>query len=160
MQTILDLAEANAHLLRAMLADIPPADLCRQPNGIRNHAAWQVGHVAFVRSAVAKMLGADAGLPETWAALFAPGTDPTADAATYPTKDELTAAFDRAHRASCDAVAKATPGALDQPPPVERLRGRFPTMRHLAFGMLTIHDAMHIGQLSVWRRAMGLPRTI
>ena len=82
---------------------------------------------------------------------------------TFDTLDEVgqhQLAFERAHRASCDAVAKVTPAALDQPPPLERLRGRFPTMRHFAAGMLTIHDAMHLGQFSVWRRATGLPRVI
>jgi hypothetical protein len=37
---------------------------------------------------------------------------------------------------------------------------RFPTKRILLAGMFGTHDGLHLGQLSVWRRLMGLPRVL
>jgi hypothetical protein len=160
MKTILEISAVNAGLFRRMLADVAPADMCRQPGGIVNHAAWQIGHVTFVRGAMARELGGDAGVPADWAGLFAPGTAPTADAARYPSKEELLAAFERAQRHVCELAAEAAADKLDQPTPIERLRATFPTVRTLVAGMLTLHDGLHLGQLSVWRRVQGLPRVI
>ncbi len=36
------------------------------------------------------------------------------------------------------------------------LRGQFPTVGHAVLDILTAHTAMHVGQITVWRRAMGL----
>ena len=89
MKTIIDLAYGHAVLLRKMLADVSSADLCAQPNGVVNHAAWQTGHITFVRALVAGMIGAKPTAPGSWAPLFAPNTRPVPDATKYPSKAEL-----------------------------------------------------------------------
>ena len=61
-----------------------------------------------------------------------------------------------AHARLADAVTKAAPETLAQPAP-ERIRERFPTVGALLVGLMTSHHASHNGQLSAWRRAMGLP---
>ena len=160
MDAILELSGANAGLFQKMLADVAPADMCRQPNGILNHAAWQIGHVTFVRSAMMQLLGAPGEVPADWAGLFAPGTTPSADAGKYPSKEELLAAFGRAQRRVIDVVKGTTADVLERPTPIEGIRGMFPTVGRLVAGMLTTHDGMHLGQLSVWRRVQGLPRVI
>ena len=161
MKMIVDLAEGHRQLLDQMLADVPPGEMCRQPNGLRNHAAWQVGHLAFVRSAVAKLLGGeDPGLGEEWGAKFGRGTEPTDDPAHDPAKEDLVAKFAAAHEAALRAVGRADDAALERPNPIPGLAKRFPTMRALVVGMFGTHDGLHLGQLSVWRRAMGLPRVL
>ena len=160
MKTIIDLANGNATLLRKMLGDVPPADLCKQPNGIVNHAAWQTGHITFVRSPMIGMLGGTPTVPESWAPLFAPGTEPTSDASKYPAKAELLSAYERTHETLMCALAAAPDSLLDGSHPVEPLKWLFPTMRTLVTGVVTTHDCMHLGQFSVWRRQMGLPRVI
>ena len=160
MQIVLDVSAANAGLFRRMLADVAPDDMCRQPNGIVNHAAWQIGHVTFVRGAMVRVLGGNVDVPADWAGLFAPGTAPTADATRYPSKEELLAAFERAQQRVCDTLAEAGTDKLEQPTPIEGVRVTFPTVRTLVAGMLTTHDGLHLGQLSVWRRVQGLPRVI
>jgi uncharacterized damage-inducible protein DinB len=64
--------------------------------------------------------------------------------------------LEEAHTRLADAVTKATPEVLAQPAP-EKIRARFPTVGVLLIGMMTSHEASHNGQLSAWRRAMGLP---
>lgn len=160
MKTIIDLANGNAALLRKMLADVDPADLCKQPNGVVNHAAWQTGHITFVRSLVIGMLGGKPTVPESWGPLFAPNTHPMADAAKYPSKSELAAAYERTHESLMAAIAAAPDSLLDGPHPVEPLKWLFPTMRTFVAGVVTTHDCLHLGQFSVWRRQMALPRVI
>ena len=160
MDTVLEISNANAMLFRRMVADVAPEQMCLQPNGMVNHAAWQIGHVSFVRASMVQLLGGDAGLPPGWAGLFAPGTTPTAEAGTYPSKQELLAGFEQAHRRVLEAAKGATPETLEQPTPIPQIRSMFPKLQHLVAGMLTTHDGMHLGQLSVWRRVQGLPRVI
>jgi hypothetical protein len=160
MKTIIELANGNAALLRKMVADVDPGDMCKQPNGVVNHAAWQTGHITFVRSIVVGMLGGTPTVPESWGLLFAPNTQPAADASKYPSKSELTTAYDETHKTLMAAIAAAPDSLLDGPHPVEPLKWLFPTMRHFAAGVVTTHDCLHLGQLSVWRRQLGLPRVI
>ena len=160
MKTIIDLANGNAALLRKMLADVAPADLCKQPNGVTNHAAWQSGHITFVRSLMIGMLGGTPTAPESWAPLFAPNTQPAADASKYPSKSELQSTYERTHDSLMAAIAAAPDSLLDRPHPIEPLKWLFPTMRTLVAGVVTTHDSLHLGQFSVWRRQLGLPRVI
>ena len=46
---------------------------------------------------------------------------------------------------------------LAGPLPDERYRDVFPALGHAILHILTVHTAIHLGQLSPWRRAMGLP---
>ena len=55
-----------------------------------------------------------------------------------------------------EAYRAADESLLNQPAP-EPMRGRFQTLGILAAALLSMHFALHNGQLSAWRRAMGLP---
>jgi hypothetical protein len=68
----------------------------------------------------------------------------------------LLQALEDAHARLADAVMKASQEVLNQPTP-EKFRNRFPTVGALLAGLMTSHEASHNGQLSAWRRAMGLP---
>jgi hypothetical protein len=48
---------------------------------------------------------------------------------------------------------------MREPIPDVRFREMFPTLGHTVVHMLAAHTAAHIGQVVVWRRAMGLPTT-
>jgi uncharacterized damage-inducible protein DinB len=77
-------------------------------------------------------------------------------AAGYPAKAVLLKAYEEAHQRLVAAALAATPEQLQELPP-ERFRSRFPTLGHVMLHMLTNHQAVHLGQLSAWRRALGLP---
>jgi uncharacterized damage-inducible protein DinB len=55
------------------------------------------------------------------------------------------------------AVDQLDDSHLDEPFPVESYRVIFPTIRHALTQVLAGHTAYHIGQVTIWRRAMGLP---
>ncbi len=120
--------------------------------------AWIIGHLALVSNHVTAMLG---GTPkvdtEAWGPLFGGGSVAAADGAGYPTWDELQAAFREGHGLITAAVEGATAEQLAQPNPVEMLREGLPTMGDFLSFVTTSHVALHLGQLSTWRRVQGQP---
>ena len=143
---------------KKLVADVTDERLVGQPvDGITmNHAAFLLGHLAWAKDNVVKMLGGESALPADWKDRFGAGSQPAGDRASYPSKAELLAALESAHARLAAAAASAPPEVLDRPAP-ERMLGRFPTMRHLVLGLMVGHYANHLGQLSAWRRAMGFP---
>jgi hypothetical protein len=160
LQTIVDVSECNVNLLENMLKDVPPEHMCHQPPGLPNHPTWQVGHMATVRFFITKTLETPADFPEAWLPLFSPQSVPTAEAARYPQKDELIATFKQVHRAAVDALKRATPSQLGAAHGIANLNALGSTVGLLVSTTLTMHDGLHLGQLSDWRRVMGLPRAL
>lgn len=120
--------------------------------------AWIIGHLALVSNHVAAMLGGSPKVDtEVWGPLFGGGSVATADAAGYPAWDELLAAFREGHSLITAAVAGATDEQLAQPNPVDMLREGLPTMHDFVSFVLSSHVALHLGQLSTWRRVQGQP---
>lgn len=142
---------------KMLVADVPEEQMTAQPvpNRVINHPAFLLGHLAWANdNAVALVGGAPqlAHLKET----YGMGAKPSADRATYAPKSQLIDWLGQAHRSLLAAVESATPEALAKPAP-ERMRGMFPTVGTMLAGLMTGHYTNHLGQLSAWRRAMGLP---
>ena len=143
--------------LREQVADVGAADMVAQPNGIMNHPAWVVGHLTHACQLLGSVIGLPAWLPSDWAERFGTGSVPAADAGLYETKSDALAILREAQARITRAAAGLDDCRLDEPFPDESYRAVFPTIRHALTQVLVGHTANHIGQLSVWRRAMGLP---
>ncbi|HEX8912262.1 MAG TPA: DinB family protein [Humisphaera sp.] len=127
------------------------------PGVTMNHAAWTVGHLAWANDNMLRRLKRTPALDETWRANFAMGTKPLPDRSAYPPAEVLLREFEAAHHRLAEAVAATPPEVFAAAPEEERMRLRFPTIGHLAAGLMSAHYASHNGQLSAWRRAMGFP---
>ena len=74
-----------------VLDGIPESMAARIPAPFRNHILWQAGHIYLVQERFSYLVhGLDAQIPESFMALFAPGTTPLAWTATPPTLSEVT----------------------------------------------------------------------
>lgn len=149
-----------------LLAGVQPGQFARKPRADgkvidTNHPAFVYGHLSLYPARILGFLKLDpapAAVPVAWVQLFNPGTpchdDP--DGRIYPPMAELTAAYCRTY----DAVLAALPGvsdaALAAPTPDERYRAFLPVVGAAALSMLNNHPALHFGQISAWRRCMGL----
>ena len=154
-----NVSRLNLWYSQKLVADVPDEQMCAQPvaGRVMNHPAFLLGHLAWAAGDVATgLLGLPPACPEGWKELFGMGAAPSADRSRYPSKAVLLQTLEDAHARLADAVAKATPETLDRPAP-ERMRSRFPTVGAMLVGLMTAHEASHNGQLSAWRRAMGLP---
>lgn len=143
--------------LHEQVADVPAADMVAQPNGIKNHPAWVIGHLTYTCQMVGGIIGVAEWLPNDFAKRFGTGSVPIADTNAYETKDEALARLRDARSRITRAVDQLADAQLDAPFPDELYRDVFPTIRHAITQVLVGHTANHIGQLTVWRRSMGLP---
>jgi hypothetical protein len=151
-----------------LIAGVSAADFGRlaRPGGQvvqSNHPAFVLGHLCLYPPRVLEHLGRPLGAaacPPGYEPLFKNGVECTddPDGNRYPAMSELTARFFEGYRAATDAVAAASDESLLAPNPTEgRMRELFPTLGGMLNFYLNGHAMSHLGQLSAWRRAMGLP---
>ena len=144
--------------LRDQVADVPAGSMAAQPRGTVNHPAWLIGHLTLVCQLLGGAVGVAPWLPRDLAERFGQGSKPVGDAGSYEPKDVALARLGDAAARLTGVIEQLDNARLDAPFPVESYREVFPTLRHALTQVLVGHTAYHIGQLSVWRSAMGLPR--
>ena len=142
--------------LRRLVADVPDEIMTRQAHHVVNHPSWVIGHLTYSCQAIGGEMGLDPWLPEHWETDFGAGSTPTDELARYPKKAALLAALADAQQRIVSRLKSIGESALEEPLPHERHRPVFPTLGHAVTHILTSHAAVHVGQLTVWRRAVGL----
>lgn len=127
-----------------------------------NHPAWAFGHLGLYPARVLEMLGLDGSkvaAPAGYEGLFKDGTacqdDPTGK--IYPAMESVTAHYFRATGVVLDTVVRLDDKALLAATVEEKYREAFPLVGGRVNFMLNNHVMMHLGQVSAWRRCMGLP---
>ncbi|MCC7387598.1 MAG: DinB family protein [Phycisphaerales bacterium] len=151
-----------------LLEGVTPAQFARQPlgrNGIidTNHPAFIFGHLSVYPARICAIAGiTDSALanPPGFEGLFAAGSvckdDP--DGTTYPPMQEVTAHFFEGHRQMFARLAELSDEQLAAPHGQENDFSRaFPSRAALLAFYVGPHPFTHIGQMSAWRRCMGLP---
>lgn len=156
---LLSIYDRNLDYARRLIADLPEDQCCIQPAANMNHALWVLGHLAFVADKVTgqMVLGLERRTPASWDPLFDNKSKPVADPANYPPKEELFRALSDGHARVAAALRQADASLLSRPMPHEGFARRFPTVAQGLIHTMIGHEQMHLGQLSAWRRAQGLP---
>ncbi|HJT77270.1 MAG TPA: DinB family protein [Gemmataceae bacterium] len=142
---------------RMLLDGIADERMTEQPLPGVNHPAWVLGHLALTTDNALGWLGAEKALPPEWAALFGAGSKPTASRGDYPAKEELVRAVEQGFERVRQRVQAAPPEQLARPTTHPRMRETLPTVKDGVAFLLTGHLGVHLGQLSTWRRMIGLP---
>ena len=143
--------------LREQVADVPDAEMVAQPNAIANHPAWVIGHLTYTCQMLGGVIGVPEWLADDWANRFGAGSVPVPDPAAYETKEQALAILRDAQSRVARAVERLDDARLDEPFPDPSYLDVFPTIRHALTQVLVGHTSYHVGQLTVWRKAMGLP---
>ncbi len=142
---------------RPSIADLGDEHLALEPAPNAKTAGWILAHLCVTGDYVRRKLGSAPMTPKAWGASFAPGTKPSAVASDYPRMTELRDTFERVYL-DLAAVAPTVPvTVLEQVNPLELTRDRFPTAGQFFTYIMTGHLGYHLGQLSGWRAAAGLP---
>jgi hypothetical protein len=142
--------------LRRLVADVPEEMWARQAGGVVNHPAWVVGHLVYSAQAIGGEMGLAPWLAADWADRFGTGSVPLPERERYPSSADLLAARAEAQRRVLGRLAELGEAALAAPLPDARHRATFPTLGHAVLHILTVHAAVHVGQVTAWRRAVGL----
>lgn len=155
-------ALANMRRVRGMLKNalegIEPERWCWQPTAGINHVAWQVGHLAVAQHALClkRVRGdspADARfLPDDYYQRFGRGSKPAAGAGANPSPEELLKVLDAVEECVQTEVAEKSDEQLDTP-----LDPPHPMFSTVLGGVefAAMHEAMHVGQITLLRRLMG-----
>jgi hypothetical protein len=144
--------------IKLLTEDVEDGELTVQPAAGMNHPAWILGHLTITREWVKDLLKlpARAGWDGAgWMAKFNRGSAITGARGDYPAKAELLGALEETHREIEAAARGLTEADLAREMPVERLRSVFSCVGDMVVGLMTTHEAFHMGQLSAWRRARG-----
>src|SRR5262249_32436995 len=104
-----------------------------------------------------RVWGKDHALPKDWIGLFNLASKPTDDRTLYPAKAALWEAYEKSYQRIVDAVRSASAEDMAREFPNPKLRESLPTVGVAMIHILTSHQGQHLGQLSAWRRALGLP---
>jgi len=162
------LGRVGAGLSDRLLEGVGPERFARQPEAAAggriacNHPAFIFGHLALYPPRMLEMLGAapEPAAPEGFEARFAAGIpcrdDP--EGRLYPGMDAILGAFRDGYGALLETLPAVPDERLAAGNPHEALRERLglATVGEACAFMLTGHVQFHLGQLSTWRRAMGL----
>ena len=141
-----------------LTADLSDADLAKRPAEGMNPPAWILGHLVLVADSAVMLLGGEGVCPPEWRTWFGKDSVPLAAGGPQLSKNELMTRLAERHSEVDRLLAKGVaPARLDEPNPREHLRAALPTVGHFLTHMLTTHPGTHLGQLSAWRRAVGLP---
>ena len=153
---VLNSYEIHLDFLQRLVSDLNEEQMVAQPNGAPNHPAWTIGHLVQSCQAISGELGLAAWLPDDWQERFGTGSTPVCDTTQYPDKEALLSRIDEAKTKLSEGLHDLGDSGLTSPLPDIRYRDRFPTIGHAVIHILSGHTALHLGQLTVWRRAMGL----
>ncbi len=129
------------------------------PSGSTSHIAWQVGHLAVAEYGL--MLFRQRGRAEGDIELmpgwlrknFGKGTQPSNEPTDNPSRDELLAILDRIHQRSMKEAAFYEASSLVEP--ADMPYAVFP-MKLGALLFAPLHESIHIGQIGILRRILGL----
>lgn len=147
------------HLLSQLdrvAADLDETHVALQPMAGVKTAGWLLGHLAVTGDFALRLCGHKPVCPPEWRALFNPGTQPSEDAAVYPSVAALRDSAHAVYAKLCAAVPDADPDLLAVENPYVPARGSFPRARDFVGYMISGHLGYHLGQLVAWRAAAGL----
>ncbi len=162
------IAEHLTHCLRVTISygetlttNIPAEDFAHIPHPGMNHPAFCLGHLSLYPNELLRLLGRKEHIVDKpdFVPLFQAGTQCVEQDGRYPPKHDITRFYFDRHHVLCDALADVgdkLPGLM-QGCPHSPFKRWFPTIGATLIYYLNNHHMQHLGQISAWRRVMGLP---
>lgn len=140
----------------SLLKEWPQDKFAHQIQPTDNHPIWVMGHLASTDAWVASMYGIKgAEVPDTYKAMFGPGSKPTTDKNAYPPASDVRATFERTHEALLAWLESAPEAELDAS--IKEKTGGFADDGWDAMLKLAWHEGLHFGQVATIRKGLGLP---
>ena len=146
----------NGDYALKLTADLTAEQMVHQPAAGMNHPAWVLSHLHAYHPVMIDLL---TGKTPTDPLNHEYGmkSSPVADASAYLPKDELRDAFAQGHADVASALEATTAELLGSSMPLDRWTQRFPQVGSILPYLMSRHEALHLGQISAWRRVQGLP---
>lgn len=145
--------------LHTMVEGFPADKACHQPFPGANHMLWNMGHIAWVDDLfLTSLAGQPSALSPAFIEKFAWKTTPTSNPADYPDLLTVRRHLDERRltltkwfrRLTAPQLAAATPANFQD---MAKIFADLP-------GSIAGHECMHVGQITVVRKSLGLARQI
>lgn len=145
----------QAFILEPLLDDVKHEPLATPTDDGGNHPLWIVGHIAFSEASFHHMMTGKPHELEHWRELFNGGTKPIADAAIYPSFEEVHKAMHAQRKKTLAMLDKMTDADLDKPcANVPEERKEFFGTYGKALIIMALHPMHHRGQIADVRRSL------
>jgi uncharacterized damage-inducible protein DinB len=148
--------ETSDRAVLQLVEDMKDAPLTQPTPRGGNHPLWVLGHLTFIEGNVPRILFGEPNPVAHWAPLFAPGTEPRTDAASYPPLEEILRTYRDLRARNLQALERIGEAGLDRPAedPPDGMQHIFRTVGE-TFLVVALHQMNHRGQLADARRACG-----
>ncbi len=159
VDSIIPAATMSLGYLLSLAEDIPADRWADKAIEGMNHPAFLYGHLAIYGNRMLEFIGRTDLVNEVPfdAEKVAAGSECQDDASLYPTKDVVLPYLKERYETVIATLPSVDPEVFAKENPVEgRFREMLPTIGAVAVFMLNNHVMMHAGQVSHWRRAIGL----
>lgn len=151
--------ERNAGYGLRLLGGLEEGQLIAQPvvGRVMNHPAWIFSHLNLYAEIAVKLTRGE-GFEDPAEHRYGQKSAPLADGSAYASRAEMEEAWTRWHAEGTAALRSASVALTSSLNPLERWRGVHPTVGDMLVTLMVKHEAGHLGQMSAWRRGMGLER--
>jgi DinB superfamily len=140
-----------------LVEDLTDEQMVLRPGGNMNHPAWILGHVSLYHPVILQLLKGDTvNDPKNDPVFGFAGHGPLDDVAKYGGKEAIVSRFATGHENVVQALLAAKPEDFRRQPSLERWAKIYPTVEFMLPDLILHHESLHIGQISIWRRAAGL----
>lgn len=150
----------NGAYARRLVDDLAPDQWLAQPipggEPVMNHPAWILSHLN-VYAPIAAALSRRAQFEDPIDHRFGQKSKVSPDPRAYAAPAALLADYTRLHDEAQSALERSDDSVFTEPNPLERWRTVHPFVGDMLVTLMVKHESGHLGQLSAWRRAMGLP---
>ncbi len=154
-------------LAEQLLNDIPEAIFSTKPKIAGetisiNHPAFHLGHLSIYPRRIRQLFGDESEasvISDQDKAMFGKGAECLDDPERkiYPQKDALLKTFFEGHRGLIPLIEQAPPADFASTKMDPAWQARFRSVGGATTYLVGAHLFRHLGQLSAWRRCMGLP---
>ena len=150
----------NKDYAERLVADLSEDQMILQPapdgGASVNHAAWILSHLNLYLPIIESIIaGRDFEDPK--GKPFGMQSKPESDRSIYASKSELIDTFSTGHEAVATALKSASDDLFDQPIELPRWKEPFKNAGGALPYLMVLHENLHLGQLSAWRRVQGMP---
>jgi hypothetical protein len=151
----------NLDYATRLVSDLTEEQMVAQPAGLAgiamNHPAWCLSHLCVYIPIIRQIIvGGEIVDPKDHR--YGMQSKPEAERSGYPSKAAIVSEFTEGHERVMEELAQATDAIFDYDVRLERWHTRMPKAGVALPYLMLLHENQHLGQISAWRRAMGLPK--
>ncbi len=149
----------NKNYAERLVSDLSDDQMILQPapesGSPANHAAWILSHLNLYLPIIESIVQ---GQPfeDPKEKPFGMLSKPEPDGSVYASKSELIETFSNGHDAVASVLKNASDDVFDQPIGLPRWKETFKNAGVALPYLMVLHENLHLGQLSAWRRIQGM----